>query len=121
MIISGAVVLAFLGLHFYDFWIHEMQVKYLQGDMSGLNAAGEFRYYEETVAKFAGQPIRLGIYVLSFVFLMLHLLHGFASSFQTVGFNNKYSKGLKVFTKAFAIVIPLGFAFIAIFHYINNL
>ena len=121
MIISGAVVLAFLGLHFYDFWIHEMQVKYLQGDMSGLNDAGEFRYYEETVAKFAGQPVRLGIYVLSFIFLMLHLLHGFASSFQTVGFNNKYSKGLKVFTKAFAIVIPLGFAFIAIFHYINNL
>jgi len=24
MIITGLVVLAFLGLHFYDFWIHEM-------------------------------------------------------------------------------------------------
>ena len=24
MIISGIVVLAFLGLHFYDFWVHEM-------------------------------------------------------------------------------------------------
>lgn len=121
MLISGLVVLAFLGLHFYDFWVHEMQVKYIQGDMSGLDAAGNFRYYEETVAKFAGQPVRVGIYVVSFFFLLLHLLHGFASSFQTMGVNNSYSKGIKVFTKAFAIVIPLGFVFIAIFHYVTNL
>lgn len=121
MLLSGIVILAFLGLHFYDFWVHEMQVKYIQGDMSGLNESGEFRYYEETVAKFAGQPIRVGIYVISFVLLMLHLLHGFSSSFQTMGINNKYSKGIKIFTKAFAIVIPMGFVFIAIFHYLNNL
>lgn len=121
MILSGIVILAFLGLHFYDFWVHEMQVKYLQGDMSGLNDAGNFRYYEETVSKFAGQGIRVGIYVLAFVFLMLHLLHGFASSFQTMGVNNKFSGGIKTFTKAFAIVIPMGFVFIAIFHYFNNL
>ena len=121
MIISGIVILLFLGLHMYDFWVHEMQVKYIEGDMSGLNAAGELRYYEETVAKFAGDPLRVGIYVLAFVFLIFHLLHGFSSSFQSVGFNNKYSKSLKVFTKAFAIVIPLGFAFIAIFHYVSHL
>lgn len=121
MLLSGIVILAFLGLHFYDFWVHEMQVKYIQGDMSGLNEAGEFRYYEETVAKFAGQPVRVAIYVVSFILLMLHLLHGFASSFQTMGINNKYSKGIKIFTKAFAIVIPMGFVFIAIFHYLNHL
>jgi succinate dehydrogenase / fumarate reductase cytochrome b subunit len=121
MIISGVVILLFLGLHMYDFWVHEMQVKYIQGDMSGLNAAGDLRYYEETVAKFAGDPLRVGIYVLAFVFLIFHLLHGFSSSFQSVGFNNKYSRSLKVFTKAFAIVIPLGFAFIAIFHYVSHL
>ena len=88
--------------------------------MSGLDAAGNFRYYEETVAKFAGDPVRVGLYVLAFVFLIFHLLHGFQSSFQSVGFNNKYSKALKAFTKAFAIVIPLGFAFIAIFHYVTH-
>jgi succinate dehydrogenase / fumarate reductase cytochrome b subunit len=121
MLISGIVILLFLGLHMYDFWVHEMQVKYIQGDMSGLNAAGELRYHEETVAKFAGDPLRTGLYVLAFVFLIFHLLHGFSSSFQSVGFNNKYSKALKIFTKAFAIVIPIGFAFIAIFHYISHL
>lgn len=120
MIISGVVILLFLVLHFYDFWVHEITVKYIEGDMSGLDAAGNFRYHEETVAKFAGDPIRTGLYVLAFVFLIFHLLHGFSSSFQSVGFNNKYSKGLKAFTKAFAIVIPLGFAFIAIFHYVTH-
>ena len=30
MIISGAVVLSFLGLHFYDFWIPEMNYKYVE-------------------------------------------------------------------------------------------
>lgn len=120
MIISGAVVLAFLGLHFYDFWIPELNVKYIQGDMSGMHN-GELRYYAETVEKFSGDMVRTAIYVVSFVLLMLHLLHGFASSFQTMGLNNKYSSGIKVFTKAFAIVIPLGFAFIAIFHYFNHI
>lgn len=120
MIISGAVVLAFLGLHFYDFWIPELNVKYIQGDMSGMHN-GELRYYAETVEKFSGDIVRTLLYVVSFVLLMLHLLHGFASSFQTMGVNNKYSGGIKVFTKAFAIVIPLGFAFIAIFHYFNHI
>ncbi len=41
MILSGAVILAFLVLHFIDFWIPEMNIKYLQGDMSGLLADGE--------------------------------------------------------------------------------
>ena len=124
MIISGLVILAFLGLHFYDFWVHEMTVKYIEGDMSGLinpnDPTSGFRYYEETVHKFES-PIRVGIYVLSFVLLAIHLWHGFSSAFQSVGFNNKYSKGLKLFTKAFAIVIPVGFIFIAIYHHFNQI
>lgn len=113
MIFSGAVTLAFLGLHFYDFWFPEMAHKYLESHPEDTT-----RYFGELVAKFQS-PVRTGLYVVSFIFLMLHLLHGFASSFQSVGFNNKYSKGLKGFTIAFAIVVPVGFMFIALFHYIN--
>ena len=124
MIISGLVILAFLGLHFYDFWVHEMTVKYIEGDMSGLISPNDpnsgFRYYEETVHKFES-PIRVTIYVISFVLLAFHLWHGFASAFQSVGFNNKYSKALKGFTKAFAILIPLGFIFIAVYHHLNQI
>lgn len=123
MLLSGAVVLAFLILHFIDFWIPEMNVKYIQGDMSGLidpnNADSGFRYYEELVHKFES-PIRVGAYVLAFVLLALHLLHGFMSAFQSVGANNKYTKGLKGFSKVYAIGVPLLFIFIAIFHHLNH-
>ncbi|MCF6347151.1 MAG: succinate dehydrogenase cytochrome b subunit [Flavobacteriaceae bacterium] len=117
MIYSGLVILAFMGLHFYDFWIPELTTKYIQGDMSGLLANGEgFRYFEELQHKFLN-PVRVGVYVLAFVFLALHLLHGFNAAFQSVGANNKYTKGLKTFGKAYAILIPLGFIIIALYHH----
>lgn len=121
MIISGLVVLAFLALHFYDFWIPEINVKYVQGDMSGvLEGTQEYRYYEELVHKFAGQPIRVGLYIVSFVMLALHLLHGFQSSFQSVGFNNKYTPLIKKLGNIFAIAVPLGFVVVALFHFFNH-
>ena len=120
MIWSGLAILAFIVLHFIDFWIPELNVKYVQGDMSGLLQNGEgFRYYEELHHKFE-QPLRVGAYVIAFVFLALHLLHGFNSAFQSVGANNKYTKGLKGFSKVYAIGIPLGFIFIALFHHFNH-
>ena len=115
MIISGAVILAFLGLHFYDFWVPEMVHKYVES-----NPDDSFRYYGELVHKFES-PVRTGIYVLSFVLLMFHLWHGFASSFQTMGWNNKFSKAVKGFTKLYAIVIPLGFIIIALYHHFNQI
>ena len=119
MIISGAVVLAFLVLHFYDFWVHEMSVKYVQGDMSGLNENGEFRYYEELVHKFE-DPIRVGMYVISFVLLAMHLLHGFQSAFQSIGANHtKYTPAIKKLGNIYAIAIPAGFVFIALFHHLT--
>ncbi len=113
MIISGIVVLSFLGLHFYDFWVPEMNYKYVE-----FLPQDPDRYYEELVHKFHS-PVRVSIYALSFIFLSLHLLHGFASSFQSVGLNNKYTRSIKLFTVAFSLVIPAGFIFIAIFHHLN--
>ena len=113
MIWSGAVILSFLVLHFIDFWFPEMNYKYIESLPSDPN-----RYFEEMVHKFVN-PIRVVAYVVSFGFLMLHLLHGFSSSFQSVGLNNKYTQGFKTFTIAFSIVIPVGFIFIAIFHHLN--
>lgn len=115
MIISGLVILAFLGVHFYDFFIPELIHKYVE-----THPEDPTRYYAETVHKFEDH-VRVILYVISFVLLAMHLWHGFASSFQSVGFNNKYSKGLTKFAKIFAIVIPAGFIFIALYHHINQL
>lgn len=117
MVISGGVVLAFLALHFYDFWIPEINTKFIQGDWSGMHN-GHLRFYDELVHHFQN-PIRVTLYLVSFVFLMLHLLHGFQSAFQTIGFNhNKYTPIIKILGNVYAIIIPLGFMFVAIYHLI---
>jgi succinate dehydrogenase / fumarate reductase cytochrome b subunit len=114
MIFSGTVILSFLGLHFYDFWLPEINYKYIE-----FIPENPDRYYEELVHKFH-DPIKVILYSVSFFFLALHLYHGFASSFQTVGVNNKFSKSIKLFTIAFSILVPLGFVFIAFFHHLNG-
>jgi len=123
MIWSGLAILAFMVLHFYDFWAPELNIKYFKGDMSGLldpdNVDSGFRYFEELQHKFE-DAWRVALYCVSFIFLALHLLHGFNSAFQSMGANNKYTKGLVGFGKAYAIIIPLGFIFIALFHYFNH-
>lgn len=120
MIWSGGFILIFLIIHFIDFWVPELEMKYIQGDMSGMLPNGEgFRYHEELVHKFEA-PWRVALYCLGFVFLSLHLLHGFMSAFQSVGANNKYVKSLRGFAKVYAILIPAGFIFIALYHHING-
>lgn len=116
MLISGAVILLFLGLHFYDFWIPEIAHKYVH-----FEPEDPTRYYGELQHKFT-DIIRVILYSLSFILLALHLNHGFQSAFQSVGFNDKkYTPTLKKIGKWYSILIPLGFVFIAIFHYINQL
>lgn len=119
MIYSGAAILLFMGLHFYDFWLPELNTKYIEGDMTGLLPNGDYRYFEELQHKFV-DVWRVIIYCVAFVFLSLHLLHGFNSSFQSIGANNKYTKGLKNFGIAYAVIIPAGFVFIALFHFFNH-
>ena len=114
MIFSGIVVLSFLGLHFYDFWVPEINYKYVE-----FLPQNPDRYFSELVHKFHS-PIRVLIYCLSFIFLGLHLFHGFSSSFQSVGFNNKYTIGIRWLTVSFSISIPIGFIFIAMFHHLNG-
>ena len=113
MIISGLVVLSFLGLHFYDFWVPEMNYKYVEFLPDDPN-----RYYDELTHKFEDLT-KVVIYVISFGFLSLHLLHGFSSSFQSLGLN-KYNFLIKIIANIYAVGIPLGFSFIAIFHYLNS-
>lgn len=114
MIISGLVILAFLGLHFYDFWFPEVAYKYIAG-----NEPDATRYYGELVHKFH-DPIRTGLYCISFILLGFHLWHGFASSLQSVGMHNKYSRFLSKVGYGFAVVVPALFVIIALFHHFNN-
>lgn len=115
MIWSGLVILAFLGLHFYDFWVPEMVYKYVEFQPEEPN-----RYYEELVHKFE-DPLRVGFYSVSFILLSMHLLHGFQSAFQSVGArNSKYTPIIKRLGNIYAIAIPAGFVFIALYHHFTS-
>jgi len=118
MIVTGIMIFLFLLLHFYDFWIPEIETKFINGDWSGLdNETKKFRYYEELTHKFE-DAWRTVIYCVSFVFLGLHLSHGFQSAFQSTGFNhNKYTPIIKKAGYLYAIIIPSGFIFIALYHF----
>ncbi len=120
MIWSGLAVLAFIVLHFIDFWFPEINTKYIVGDTSGLLPNGEgFRYFEELHHKFES-PLRVGAYVLAFVFLALHLMHGFTSAFQSIGATVGRKKIMKNLGMAYSIIIPLGFIIIALYHHFNH-
>jgi succinate dehydrogenase / fumarate reductase cytochrome b subunit len=115
MIITGIMIMSFLALHFYDFWIPELKDKFVDGIWDDTT-----KYYAHLVHKFK-DPIRVALYCISFVFLSLHLLHGFQSSFQSVGLRYKnYTPIIKKLGNIYAIAIPAGFVFIALFHFLNQ-
>lgn len=59
--------------------------------------------------------VALIVYVIAMLVLAFHLWHGFASAFQTLGINHRrYNKIIKGFGKAFAVLVPAGFAIIPI-------
>lgn len=114
MILSGLVILAFFILHFYDFWLPEMEYKYIKSLPEDPN-----RYYHELTHKFKN-IYRVIFYCISFVLLSLHLLHGFSSSLKSLGADRNYLNSIKVVGYIYSIIVPFGFCFIAIFHYINS-
>lgn len=117
MIISGGVILAFLVLHMYDFWVHEMAYKYIPG---GGDAHDTTRFWGELHEKFAN-PVKVVLYVIAFILLGLHLAHGFQSSFQSIGARHpKYTPCIVALGKWYSILIPLGFIIVAVYHFVTQ-
>ena len=112
MIITGLVILAFLALHFYDFWIPEMEYKYINSEISNPS-----KYFHELKEKFYGETYRTIIYCLSFILLGLHLKHGLASSLQSVGISSSKKNNLIMAANIYSISISSGFIAVAVFHY----
>jgi succinate dehydrogenase / fumarate reductase cytochrome b subunit len=117
MIYSGLVILIFLAVHFYDFWLHEMQYKYIPGTGDAENTT---RFWEELHLKFA-DLWRMILYVVAFILLGLHLAHGFQSSFVSLGMRHpKYTPFIKALGNWYSVLIPAGFIFIAVYHFLTQ-
>jgi succinate dehydrogenase / fumarate reductase cytochrome b subunit len=116
MLVTGVMIMLFLGLHFYDFWIPEIKDKFIDGKWND-----PIKYFPHLQHKFQDLT-RVVLYCGSFVFLSLHLMHGFQSAFQSAGFNhNQYTPIIKKMGTLYALVVPAGFVFIALFHYFSQL
>lgn len=112
MIITGLVILAFLGLHFYDFWVPEMEYKYIANEIPD-----PLKYFHELKEKFYGETTRTTIYCLSFILLGMHLNHGLASSFQSIGVSSSRKNTLRIVANIYSLIISIGFTGIALYHY----
>ncbi len=109
MIITGMVILVFLVVHLYTFFV-PYRIVGIDGTL-----------YDLVVAAFAS-PVYVAFYVGAFVFLALHLKHAFVSSFQTLGLRHlKYDRLIEAVGTLYAVLVPLGYAVIAIAIYLKTI
>jgi succinate dehydrogenase / fumarate reductase cytochrome b subunit len=116
--ILGTIVLIFLIIHLRSFW-YEMHY----GDMPTQDYGGVIveDLYTVVKASFSQWWYSL-LYVLAMVGLGFHLAHGFWSAFQTLGLNHKkYTPMIKKLGLAFAIIVPLLFASMPVYFFLQSL
>lgn len=103
--ILGSLLLIFLVVHLANFW-----VKSRFTGLPGEDANGNENLYLVMLEVFQS-PLIIGVYLLGVISLAYHLMHGFQSAFQTMGWNHpKYTPIIKGFGFWFSIIISIIFA-----------
>lgn len=118
MLILGLTVLAFLVLHIAHFYVkmkftgHELLTE-TTIKVAGVETEVENAY---ALVNFTFSQLWIVVvYALASIGLAYHLMHGFWSAFQTIGFsNNVWRQRLNVIGAIVAWVVGLGFATIAV-------
>lgn len=104
MIWTGASVLTFLVLHFFNFYFIKLGL--VEGDPENFYTVAHDLF---------SIPAYNYIYLTCFVLLGLHLFHAFSSAFQTLGLNHRiWTPVINILAWIYAIGLPAGFAFISI-------
>lgn len=102
----GTLLLIFLIIHLKHFWI-------VSRFTDAITSGKQTLYYEMQVV-FQSLPVVI-VYVLAMVSLSYHLMHGFASAFQSLGLNHKkYTPAIKTIGYGFSIIVPILFALMPI-------
>lgn len=110
----GTLLLIFLIVHISKFWVMSRFT-----GIPTVDANGNHDLFAVMVETFKN-PFLVLLYVLAMVSLAYHLLHGFSSAFQTLGWNHKkYTPIIKGFGFWFSIIIPLIFALMPIVMYLG--
>jgi succinate dehydrogenase / fumarate reductase cytochrome b subunit len=105
----GTLILMFLIIHLKHFWVLSRFTDHIAHSEEA-KLPGQETLFTEMKEVFEN-PIVVVVYCLAMVSLAYHLLHGFQSSFQTLGLNHKkYTPWIKKIGLVFSIVIPAVFA-----------
>ncbi len=108
MALLGSIIFIFLAVHMSNFWY-----KFKFGTL-------EHTEYYDVVREGFSQWWIVAFYVLAQVALGYHLVHGFQSAFQTLGWRyGKYDSLIKNIGLVFAILLPLLFATIPVLMYFD--
>ena len=86
--------------------------------MGGLHATDGYGYIMQTFSN----PVFFVLYLVWLAALWFHLTHGFWSSMQSLGWNNKtWINRWKCISNIYSTIIVLGFALVAIVFFVKNL
>ena len=119
MLALGVVVILGLALHFINFW-YKMQFAEIinQPMLGGLHATDGYGYIMQTFSN----PVFFVLYLIWLAALWFHLTHGFWSSMQSLGWNNKiWINRWKCISNIYSTIIVLGFALVAIVFFLKNM
>ncbi len=113
MFVLGVFIFLFLILHLYQMW-YQMQFKELFM-IEGVRHDGA-----QLVEEIFSQLWVVIVYVIAFIALWFHLIHGFWSALHSVGWNNDtWMKRLKVVGNVISTIIVLGFIIVPIAMYLG--
>lgn len=104
MPMTGLIVLAFIGYHLAHFTFRATHPEYSHLT----DAKGHHDVYSMVVLSFRQWPVALS-YVLAMIPLSMHLGHGFASLFQSLGLRHeRYSGSVRLGARVFAAFVLIG-------------
>jgi succinate dehydrogenase / fumarate reductase cytochrome b subunit len=111
--ILGTMILIFLVIHMKSFW-YEMH----WGAIPEVNGFKDL--HGVTVEAFKS-PLYVLFYVLAMAALAFHLMHGFQSAFQSLGWNHpKYTPLIQALGTGISLLIPALFALIPVVMLLTN-
>lgn len=115
MLSLGGIILLFLVVHLNDFW---RPFKF--GADIGFDDEGRRDLYSLVVSELS-QGWKAGLYVVGVLAVGFHLLHGFYSSFRSLGLSHPgYAKWLRRLSYVFAAAITIGFGAMPVYIYFSQ-
>ncbi|MEZ5071196.1 MAG: succinate dehydrogenase cytochrome b subunit [Bacteroidales bacterium] len=114
MIHTAVIILVFLVIHLVDFYF---RAKFGHAPEVMADGVLVHDFAAELTDKFNRLPYVI-FYVVAFLFLGFHLMHGFQSAFKTLGLENrKYTPVIQALSLVYILVVVAGFAIIPLLIY----